>query len=138
MYSQFLYNPYNSSLNPAQAGNPYQPVTKQEIIRVNGENGAKAFQMPPNSSALLLDEAQPLIWLKQTDGAGYPTVTAYKIEPYTPEATAAVSSDLERRVKKLEEIINESYSVNASEFKSRKSSESDHVNQKHDERAERR
>lgn len=125
MYSQFLYNPYNSN-TPAQAGNPYQPVTKQEIIRVNGENGAKAYQMPPNSSALLLDETQPLIWLKQTDGAGYPTVTAYKIEPYTPEATAAVSSDLERRVKKLEEIINESYTVNASAFR-RKSAESDSV-----------
>lgn len=128
MYSQFLYNPYNSNtLNPAQAGNPYQPVTKQEIIRVNGENGAKAYQMPPNSSALLLDEAQPLIWLKQTDGAGYPTVTAYKIEPYTPESTS-VSSDLERRVKKLEEIINESYSVDAKQLKSRESSKPNHVN----------
>lgn len=129
MYSQFLYNPYNSNtLNPAQAGNPYQPVTKQEIIRVNGENGAKAYQMPPNSSALLLDETQPLIWLKQTDGAGYPTVTAYKIEPYTPEATAAVSSDLERRVKKLEEIINESYSFDAKQLKPRESSKQNHVN----------
>ena len=48
--------------------------SKFEVIRVNGKNGAEAFQMPPNSSIILLDESAPLIWLKMTDGAGYPTI----------------------------------------------------------------
>ena len=37
--------------------------------------------MSPNSSIILLDESAPLIWLKMTDGAGYPTITPYRIEP---------------------------------------------------------
>lgn len=141
-----MYNPYynqnnafsNYSLysNPAAGVVGYGQPQKQDIVKVNGENGARAYQMQPNSSVLLLDETQPIIWLKMTDGAGYPTINAYKIEPYTPEVVT--QNDLEKRVKRLEELFNESYTVNAAEFKSRKSSESDHVNQKHDERAERR
>ena len=86
---------------------PYQygfQQSRQEIIRVNGENGARAFQLPPNSSALLLDETNPIVWLAQTDGAGYKQLTAYKIEPYTP----ARPEDLEARIKRLEELFNES------------------------------
>lgn len=86
---------------------------KYDIIRVNGENGARAFQMAPNSQAILLDETAPLVWLVQTDGAGYKTATPYKIEPYTPEAPQSVQS-LEARIKRLEEaILNESDVNNA-------------------------
>ena len=59
-----------------------QPPQRMEIVRVNGENGARAYQLPPNSSALLLDESAPLVWLIQTDGAGYKTATPYTIAPY--------------------------------------------------------
>ena len=78
---------------------------KQEITRVNGENGARAFQIAPNSSALLLDENSPIVWVVQTDGAGYKTVTPYTITPYQPEPPVDVKS-LDERIKKLEEIIN--------------------------------
>lgn len=78
----------------------------QQIVRVNGENGARAFQIGPNSSALLLDETNPFVWLVQTDGAGYKTVQPYKIEPYAPEPEPNMS-DLLRRIEKLEEKIND-------------------------------
>lgn len=80
MYNPYLYN-----------GNQFQPqfqqpiVTSQpqsqQVVRVHGEDGAKAYNLPPNSSALLLDETQNIVWLKMTDGAGYPTVTGYEINP---------------------------------------------------------
>ncbi|MCQ2053389.1 MAG: hypothetical protein MJZ03_05600 [archaeon] len=111
---QFLYNPYSNSSIPAPAVNPYMPASKQDIIKVNGENGAKAYQMAPNSSALLLDETQPVIWLKQTDGAGYPSLNAYSITPYAPEVPVN-TSELERRISRLEGIISESYITNAAE-----------------------
>ena len=41
-----------------------------QITRVNGKNGAEAFRMAQNSSALLLDENDPIVWLATTDGAG--------------------------------------------------------------------
>lgn len=86
----------------------YPYMNNQQVIRVNGENGARAYQMLPNSSALLLDETAPIIWLAQTDGAGYKTVTPYKIEPYVPKAQPDIKS-LTDRISRLEEIINESY-----------------------------
>lgn len=84
--------------------NMFQGYSRQEIIHVNGENGARAYQMPPNSNALLLDDTAPLVWLAQTDGAGYKSVTAYTITPFKPE-TIDVKT-LESRIQKLEEILN--------------------------------
>lgn len=89
-----MYN-YNPYMTPLQMNN------RQQIVRVNGMGGAQAFQMMPNSSALLLDENGPLLYLAQTDGAGYKTITTFKIEPYTPEP----QNDLEARIKRLEEMI---------------------------------
>ena len=73
-----------------------------DIIQVNGKAGVDAFQMGPNSRVLLLDETQPIVWLAQTDGAGYKTSTPYKLTPYQ-EPTPVDFSTLEQRLKKLEE-----------------------------------
>lgn len=88
----------------------FNQYPRTEIIHVNGENGARALQMMPNSQALLLDDTAPLVWLAQTDGAGYKTVTPYTIAPYEPEKPVDVKS-LEERITKLEEMMrNESNS----------------------------
>lgn len=106
----------------------YQYYSNQQVIRVNGENGARAYQMNPNSSAILLDESAPLIWFKQTDGAGYPTITPYKIEPYVPEPEPDIKSLLER-IQKLEERFDEGKSNSASN--ANKSNESGKRNNEH-------
>ena len=74
------------------------------VTRVNGRNGADAFRMAPNSSILLMDENDPIVWLKQTDGAGYATVTPYTVTPYQAAAPVDVAG-LENRVKRLEEML---------------------------------
>ena len=83
-----------------------QAYNRQEVVRVNGKNGAEAYVMSPNSSVLLLDETAPLVWLKTTDGAGYPSLTPYTITPYKAEAEPDFKS-LEERISKLEEALNE-------------------------------
>lgn len=55
--------------------------------------GARAFQMLPNSESLLLDETEPLVWLAVTDGAGYKTVTPFKIEAYSPKVINVEDKD---------------------------------------------
>ena len=82
-----------------------QPLIRQEIVHVTGENGARAFQMAPNSSVLLLDDTAPIVWVAQTDGAGYKTVTPYSITPYQPEPAIDVKT-LDERIRRLEEIVN--------------------------------
>lgn len=87
--------------------NPYfgAPPLKQQVTRVNGRNGAEAYQMAPDSSALLLDTTAPLVWLIQTDGAGYKTISPYTIAPYKTETSTLTS--LETRIAKIQEEIKE-------------------------------
>ena len=102
------YNPYIiGGFNPMQQAPVQQmPVQAvQQVVRVSGENGARAYQMGPNSSALLLDETGTMVWLCTSDGAGYRTVSAYDITPH--QATQAPDyGTLESRITKLEEIVN--------------------------------
>jgi hypothetical protein len=100
-------NPYQPYFNQSYQQNQYnqQNIQRTEVIKVNGEGGAKAFQMAPNSSVLLLDETAPIVWLKTTDGAGYPAVTPYSITPYKPAPPVDVNG-LEQRIARLEEMIN--------------------------------
>lgn len=81
-----------------------QPM-QQEVVKVSGINGVNAYQMSPNSSALLLDTTASIVWLVQTDGAGYKTSTAYDISPHVDEDVVQYKS-LEERITKLEEMIN--------------------------------
>ena len=72
-YGRMNYNPLNNGMN-------MKNLPHYEVIRVNGRAGAEAFQMAPNSQVLLLDETAPIVWLKTTDGAGYPSLIPYDIE----------------------------------------------------------
>lgn len=106
-----MYNTFGQQFSPQfmPQTQPFQGwsqnLPRQEIIRVNGENGAKAYQMAPNSSALLMDESAPLVWLVQTDGAGYKTAVPYTIAPYQAQQAPDLHS-LEERIQRLEEMLN--------------------------------
>lgn len=93
--------------NQARNQNFYMPSFPQryEIIRVNGEAGARNFRMAPNSNALLLDDTGAIVWLAQTDGTGYLTVTPFDLVPHQQAAQVDLN-DLVNRVTQLEEIIN--------------------------------
>ena len=78
-------NPYASLITPQ---NPYygQPMNNQPIltqnqiqnlIRVNGIEGAKAYQMPANSTVSLFDANEDIMYIKTTDGAGFPVIRTF-------------------------------------------------------------
>lgn len=87
------------------------PSPHYEVIRVSGEKGADAFQMGPNSTALLLDETAPIVWFVQTDGAGYKTKTPYDISIHQPEPSPEMKTmderfaSIDKRLKSLEEAL---------------------------------
>ena len=106
---------YNPMINPyLQAQRPFQQQPKQEVVKVNGENGARAFPLGANSSALLLDESGVIVWLVTTDGAGYKTVAPFDISPHEA-APAPNYSDLEQRISALERMMNNGTSGNSSD-----------------------
>ena len=122
--------------NPIQPNSPYsifstpnfgiqQQIPRMDIIKVNGKNGAEKFEMAPNSSALLLDMNDPLIWFVQTDGAGYKTCLPYSITPYEPPKeldVKAMFNQLTSRLDSIEERMQKNESNNVIAKQSSKSS----------------
>lgn len=102
----YTANPlYNPALNPyLGTARPFQQAPRQEVVKVSGENGARAFPLGANSSALLLDESGVIVWLITTDGAGYKTVAPFDISPHQT-APAPDFNTLEERITKLEEAM---------------------------------
>ena len=100
----------------------YNYVQKQEVTKVNGRNGAEAYQLPPNSSVLLLDTSAPVVWLKTTDGASYPTITGYNISPIVEKsnqpAASAQLKQLEERVANIERMLKKNEQSNDESTKS--------------------
>lgn len=99
IYSNPYSNPYAQRLSQMQS------QQRSEVIRVNGKNGAEAYQLAPNSSVLMLDTSAPIVWLAETDGAGYKTVSPFTITPYKSDPPIDTKS-LDERITRLEEIIN--------------------------------
>lgn len=113
------YSNLNYLGSPQQLTQPYSgaysyPTPAQQIVRVHGEEGAKAFALGPNSSVLLMDETDNVVWAKVSDGAGYCTLRGFRIIPLEesnvvaeqPKSTEYVSKqdfdELKARFEKLE------------------------------------
>lgn len=90
MYNNFLpqQNPYLERLNNYMQAPQYQPQRQQmqftqqrsNIIRVNGIKGADAFYLGPNEAVILFDENEDIMFHKQTDGAGFPTIRTFEFK----------------------------------------------------------
>lgn len=129
-YSNYLNNYSYNPFDRAAGMNPYQSQ-HQEIIKVNGKEGANAYPLnTPNSSVLMLDINQPILYVKISDGAGYCNITTYTISPFEEviNKTNINTDDLEKRIARLEDIVNESYSISVDQIGQQKPAQS---NSKH-------
>jgi len=102
VYENGIYNP---AIMPYFGMQPQRPAQRQEVVKVNGENGAMALQLPPNSSAIALDMSGTMIWLITTDGAGYKSVNPFDITPHQTAQPPDFAS-LESRISALERMMN--------------------------------
>ena len=93
------YSPYNSGTN------------QTEVQKVTGRKGAEMYRIAPNSSALLLDLNDPIVWFIQTDSAGYKTILPYDIKPHEEEQPSDIKDvnsrldDMDARLKQIEEAL---------------------------------
>ena len=95
-----MYNTTAVGSNPYGLFNSQQPIApipqRREIDKVNGKNGAEMYAIAPDSSVLLLDLNNPIVWFVQTDSAGYKTIIPYDIKPHEEEPAPDVKSIDER------------------------------------------
>lgn len=80
----------------------------QQILQANGESSIKAIRMSPNSSVLIADTTQPIVWKCVSDGLGNVTAEAFDIthhkteEEVEKENTNNLLTDISKRLERLE------------------------------------
>lgn len=103
----FYGNQFNPQMTPMQ--NPYLQ-TRQNVNEpvntinwVQGIEGAKACQLPPNSNTILMDsENNGIFYIKISDNIGICTLRKFKYEEITDTVNTTQSVDLSEYVKKSE------------------------------------
>lgn len=96
------YNNYTYAYSPSSAA--VYPPTRNNIVWVQGVEGAKAMQVPPNGVSLFMDsENEGVFYIKTTDNIGISTMRTFHyeevIEKHTPKQDDYVTR------KELDEII---------------------------------
>lgn len=104
--NQSMMNPYSPVYNPMRS-NIGQNVGTNEITWVQGIEGAKAFQLMPNSNAILMDSENDRMYIKTCDNVGMCSLRIFKYEEMTDNSNKG-TQDLSNYVTKeeLNEAIN--------------------------------
>lgn len=110
---QLRQNQYQPNMQQGfqQTQQPAQP-TIQSMIWVNGLNDAKNYLIAPNSAVTLWDSNAPVVYLKQADASGKPSMKIYDLVERTqrpvqaPQAPAVEYAPLSR-LEALEARLNE-------------------------------
>lgn len=106
-YGGFNGNQYNYMPNPQ---NGLQGQIKS-LTRVNGLEGAKAFQVMPRETVALFDGNDDIFYIKSADDGGFPTIKAYRFaeidltgtKPTNDYVTKSEFEELRNEVKKYAE-----------------------------------
>ena len=92
-------NPYASLLgqtpyyNQPMNNQPFPQQITQNLIRVNGIEGAKAYQMSANSTVALFDTNEDIMYVKTTDGAGFPIIRTFSFTEIKEDTRATQNTD---------------------------------------------
>ena len=115
-YQNFPYNNAYGGFNGNQYN--YIPNTQnglqgqiKSLTRVNGLEGAKAFQVMPRETVALFDGNDDIFYIKSADDGGFPTIKAYRFaeidltgtKPTNDYVTKSEFEELRNEVKKYAE-----------------------------------
>lgn len=99
MFQNNFQNPYATLMGQTMYNQPqnnqqfFQPEPTQNLIRVNGINGAKAYQMPANSTVALFDSNNDVMYVKSTDGAGFPSIRTFSFTELKEDISTTENTD---------------------------------------------
>lgn len=115
-YQNFPYNNAYGGFNGNQYN--YMPNSQnglqgqiKSLTRVNGLEGAKAFQVMPRETVALFDGNDDIFYIKSADDGGFPTIKAYRFaeidltgtKPTNDYVTKSEFEELRNEVKKYAE-----------------------------------
>ena len=79
-YQQNLYQPQYPQIQQTQQ------MAQNGILWVSSEQEAFAYPVAPNSCVVLWHSSQPILYLKQADASGKPTLKIYDLQERTQNA----------------------------------------------------
>lgn len=118
-YPNLMQNQYQ---NPNQYQNQYQNQTTTQqpnsYVFVNGIEGAKAYQVNPNQTMMLLDSEEPIVYKKTSDQFGKSSIQFFRLVSTTEEELrqgkimpSEDTTALKKEVANLSDKINAIYSA---------------------------
>ena len=108
-YYPATYQPYQSFFQPTypQIQQPVQQTqtqTQTSLIWVGGEQEAQNYPVAPNNAVAMWDSSAPVVYVKQADASGRPTIKTFDLverSQNAPTASSAKSStDIEFATKR--------------------------------------
>ena len=88
----------------------FQPFQqKQELIRVNGIEGAKNYPLSPGSTVALFDADSDTMFIKSMDAGGFPSIRMFTFMETTSNPTDTTESRLsaiEVEIANIKEALN--------------------------------
>ena len=95
---------------------PSSPPQLRQYAFVNGIEGAKSFQVPPNQTMLLMDSENPICYMKITDSIGQASLRYFKLEEVDeltirsinqpiPDPKYVLKSDFDELMSKVDKLI---------------------------------
>ncbi len=109
-----LQNQFNQQY-PNYTGFQQQP--NNQIIFVQGETGAKAYQIPVNSTVLLMSSEANEFFIKTTDQAGFPTIKKYRFSEVTQTTGQAQGQTNTEQIKTQNFVTREEFETLKNEIK---------------------
>ena len=95
-------NPYTSGVGYPQTS----MIVGDQLLKVNGIEGAKAFGTKPNSMVALFDANEDIFYIKTTDSANFPSIKKFRFtEVNEDEETSSKYVTVEEFNKFKEEIM---------------------------------
>ena len=95
-------------MNYPYYNNYFQPQ-RQELIKVNGIEGAKNYPLSPGSTVALFDAESDIMYIKTMDAGGFPSIRTFAFSETTSkpvDATESRLSAIEREIAQLKEAFN--------------------------------
>ena len=100
MYSQPSIQPVQQQPNyqNVQTVQPAQQPTQSSIIWISSERDAAMYPVAPNTAVTLWSASEPVVYLKQADASGKPTMKIYDLVERVETPPAAPSGGEDKNV----------------------------------------
>ena len=95
-------------MNYPYYNNYFQPQ-RQDLIKVNGLEGAKNYPLSPGSTVALFDADSDTMFIKSMDAGGFPSIRTFTFMETTSkpiDSTETRLSVLENELAQIKEVLN--------------------------------